>query len=109
MDPSAGGGGASPAVDDTVVCNVAKEPIRDVIESHGSEIEDCRELIGGGGEVVVGFVIEEDGSVSEARVRSSTSTDPALESCITGAVSSWSFGSTRGCPFIVVSYPFDLR
>jgi hypothetical protein len=113
MDPAAaraslGGTASLPVEDGPIICNLSKEPIRRVVEAHMDEVRDCQQVLGGEGDLVVRFVIVEDGSVASAEVTSTTVDGTVTGACIAGAVSTWRFGPQTSCPMVVVSYPFHL-
>ena len=59
------------------------------------------------GEVAVRFVISTRGSVTEARVMSSTVNDPELEQCVLERIAQWVFPPEPGCE-TVVRYSFHF-
>ena len=88
-----------------------KSLIDEVIKRHMNQIRYCyqRELNKDpnlSGKVTVFFVIAPDGSVSKARVKSSTLGSDAAEACITKRFHSFQFPEVKGGGIVMVSYPF---
>lgn len=83
-----------------------------VVLTHKGGIRGCynRTLLrspGDEGEVAVRFVITTRGSVSEAKIISSTVDDPELEQCVLGRIAQWVFPPEPGCE-TVVRYSFHF-
>jgi len=82
-----------------------------VIKRHMSQIKYCytRELNKDpsiGGKVTMKFVIANDGSVSNAQVKTSTMGNAAVEGCITKMFLRMQFPEPNGGGIVIVSYPF---
>ncbi len=60
------------------------------------------------GKVVVRFIIEEDGSVSHARLRETTMNNEVVEQCIVGEVARLSFPAPQAGKVVPVSFPFNF-
>lgn len=58
------------------------------------------------GTVVVSFRIESDGTVSDAKVKSSTLGSPTTEKCITQAITTWRFQPGKKAEEFELDFPF---
>jgi len=84
--------------------------IRTVVLSHGGALRACYEseaqhdptLRGG---VDTAWNVEADGTVRNAKVRSSTLNSPRVEGCVLRQIASWTFPKTYR-PTTIASYPF---
>ena len=66
------------------------------------------ELRGGiHGQAIVGFVVDSEGTVIDARIDESSSGDRELDACIVGIARQWRIPSFAGGP-IRISYPFTF-
>jgi len=88
-----------------------KSLIDAVIKRNMSAIRYCyqRELTKNpslNGKITVKFVIAADGSVSSATTKSSSMSNPAVESCINGRFMRFTFPQPKGGGIVIVSYPF---
>jgi TonB family protein len=91
-----------------------RDVIRRVIRTHLGEVRRCYEqqLVKRptlAGTVVVQFTVAADGTVSAARVSSSTIASPAVGQCLVRRILSWAFPRPRGGGIVKVSYPFVFR
>jgi len=94
--------------------HLSKEVIRRVIRSRINEIRSCYERAlqaepGLEGRVVVRFVIDASGKVTNATVQESTFDDDVIEKCILAAIERLTFPVAEGGGVNVVSYPFILK
>lgn len=93
--------------------SLSKEQINKVVRAHLAGVKYCYEkelqhkasLSGG---IDVFWVIQPDGSVSKANVKSSTLNDSAVEGCIVRQVKQWQFPKAPG-QTIVGRYPFIFK
>ncbi|MDB4982064.1 MAG: FHA/TonB protein [Myxococcales bacterium] len=93
--------------------SLSKEAIAKVVRSHMAGVKYCYEkelqhkssLAGG---VDIFWVIQPDGSVSKANVKSSALGDAAVEGCILRQVKQWQFPKAPG-QTIVARYPFIFK
>jgi hypothetical protein len=93
--------------------SLSREQIYRVVASHVAAIQFCFEkelqrfpkLTG---KVVLGWRVELDGSVSGARVDSSTLSHPPTEGCMVRQLKTWSFPKPQGT-VAQVSFPFLFR
>ncbi|MCB9780665.1 MAG: energy transducer TonB [Alphaproteobacteria bacterium] len=88
-----------------------KSLIDAVVKRHMNQFKFCyqRELTKNpslGGKVAVQFVIAKDGSVSKAKVKSSSLGSQAVESCMTDRFLRLSFPEPAGGGIVIVTYPF---
>ncbi|NCG19294.1 MAG: AgmX/PglI C-terminal domain-containing protein [Rhodobacterales bacterium] len=85
--------------------------VDEVIKHHLSAIRYCyqRQLTQSpnlGGKISMHFTIAGDGSVSKAKVRTSTMGNSTVESCITNRFLKMEFPTPRGGGIVLVNYPF---
>ncbi|MFN7131172.1 MAG: AgmX/PglI C-terminal domain-containing protein [Myxococcales bacterium] len=91
--------------------------VQTVVQHHMPEIQECYEgvLADTGqrieGRVSVGFIVDSEGMVSQARAlpKKSTMKDPRVVECVLSSVRRWRFprpGDNRDHP---IEYPFDLK
>jgi len=93
--------------------SLSKEQINKVVRAHLAGVKYCYEkelqhkssLSGG---VDIFWVIQPDGSVSKANVKSTTLSDAAVEGCILRQVKQWQFPKAPG-QTIVGRYPFIFK
>jgi len=117
------GVGPRTAKEDRNIRSVAGEPIimgaidsaliDAVIKQHMSQIKYCysRQLTKNpslGGKLSLKFVIANDGSVSNAQVKSSTLGDEAVDACMVRQFLRMRFPAPKGNGIVVVSYPFHF-
>ena len=94
-----------------VLGNLDKSLIDQVIRRHLNQIRYCysRELTRTPdlqGKVTVKFVIDRNGQVSSAKVKTSSLGSKTVESCITGRFMRFTFPKPKGNGIVIVSYPF---
>jgi len=106
-------GGVPPVRIGTAVLKGAldREIIRREIRKHLNEVRFCyqKELQGKpdlSGRVMVQFTILGTGRVAGAAIQSSTMNHSGVETCLTQAVTRWSFPQPKDGGIVVVSYPF---
>lgn len=100
------GGGA------TAKGSLPKEVIRRVVQTHINEVKDCYEAQlttnkDLAGKVMVRFVINPNGKVTESAIEESSLKNTKVETCIADAIRNWEFPQPAGGK-VVVSYPFVL-
>lgn len=100
------GGGA------TAKGSLPKEVIRRVVRTHINEVKECYEAQlttnkDLAGKVMVRFVINPHGKVTESAIEESSLKNTKVETCITDAIRNWEFPQPAGGK-VVVSYPFVL-
>ena len=93
---------------------LAKDVIARVIRLKFSEIKFCYEKSlqqspDLAGKLVVLFVIDATGTVSEANVAEATIEDPALETCVLNRVRRWKFPEPRGGGVVSVTHPWFFK
>ncbi|MFN7144107.1 MAG: AgmX/PglI C-terminal domain-containing protein [Myxococcota bacterium] len=109
---SKGEGGIGTVGGDPIILGALDKSLIDaVIKRNMSQIRYCyqRELTKNptlGGKITVKFVIAKDGTVSSATTKSSTMSNPAVESCINGRFMRFQFPEPKGGGIVIVSYPF---
>ncbi|NVJ22784.1 energy transducer TonB [Myxococcus sp. AM011] len=92
-----------------------KDSIRRTIHLNRGQIVTCYrhhqvDLPATGGKVVIRFVIATNGTVSEAKVATTTTLhDPALEACIVDSMMTWRFPKPTETPQVVVTYPYIFK
>jgi TonB family protein len=96
----------------TVTGPLAKDVVRRIVRSHINEVRYCyNQGVARNpklrGTVVVDFTISLTGKVSASVVRSSTLTDPKVDTCIVESTRRWVFPKPSGGT-ADVSYEFDL-
>jgi len=107
-----GEGGIGTVGGDPIILGALDKSLIDaVIKRNMSQIRYCyqRELTKNpalGGKITVKFVIAKDGTVSSATTKSSTMSNPAVESCINGRFMRFQFPEPKGGGIVIVSYPF---
>ncbi len=88
-----------------------KSLIDQVVRRHMNQLRYCyqRELTKNpdlGGKITIKFVIDREGQVSTAKVKSSTMGNAAVESCMTSRFQRFTFPKPKGNGVVIVSYPF---
>ena len=107
-----GEGGIGRVGGDTIILGALDRSLIDeVIKRHMNAIRYCyqRELTKTpslAGKIVIKFVIAKDGSVSSANVKTSTMSNSAVESCVSGRFMRMQFPQPKGGGIVIVSYPF---
>ena len=90
---------------------LAKEDIQAVVHQHANEVRACYEkcLINDpnlSGKIDVSFVVDHDGSVKDADIRSTTINHAEVETCVIDSIKSWSFQAPDPSGTVLVNYPF---
>ena len=85
-----------------------------MIRRHFAEIKFCYEQSlqqkpDLAGKVVVLFIIDASGSVSEANVAEATLEDPNVESCVLSRIRRWKFPEPRGGGVVSVTHPWFFK
>lgn len=93
--------------------SIDRDALAKVITSHLHEISSCyeRAMIASGsfaGKMTVEWAITTNGTVSNARVKTTDLRNAQFGSCVLGALKQWVFPKARGGT-VVVSYPFVLN
>lgn len=93
---------------------LTKQEVGQVVKLHRGQIRECDESTKADSglidrRVVVAFTILVDGSVTNARVESSTAANTKLEACILSQLESWKFPKPMSLAEVDVSYPFIFR
>jgi hypothetical protein len=93
--------------------SLSKEQINKVVRAHLAGVKYCYEKelqhkSGLSGGVDIFWVIQPDGSVSKASVKSTTLSDASVEGCILRQVKQWQFPKAAG-QTIVGRYPFIFK
>lgn len=89
-----------------VIKRVMQRHLPQIRYCYEREIDDDEEL---SGKISIAFSIDGDGSVSEARVSSSTMDNEAVQSCLVGRVLHMTFPAPRGGETVRVVYPFSFQ
>ncbi len=92
---------------------ISKESIRRVIRQHLNEVKGCYESAlqsrpDLAGHVQLTLVIGLDGTVSGAKIGSSTLGEPSVEQCIVKKSQKWTFPAPEGCGAVIVHYPYSF-
>lgn len=82
---------------------VVKDALADVRRCYKKGLRSNPKLAG---RVAVKFIIEPDGTVREAAIKSSTLGDARVESCVAAEVAALRFPKPAGGGIVIVSYPF---
>jgi len=90
---------------------LSRDDIDRVVKAHLAQIRYCyqKELQKNpelAGKVVIKFVIAPDGSVSSAKVQSTTLNNVIVENCICQRFLRFTFDETKGGGIVIVTYPF---
>lgn len=93
---------------------VSKELIAKVIRRHFAEIKFCYEqglqqVPELSGKLVVLFVIDASGAVSEAQIAESTLDDASVQACVLARIRHWKFPEPRGGGVVSVTHPWFFR
>jgi pSer/pThr/pTyr-binding forkhead associated (FHA) protein len=99
-----------------VMGSVDKELIRKVIQDHAAQIRYCYEQQLAvnprlQGKVSIKWIINGDGSASNAQVDASGTTleDAKVHDCMMARITSWQFPKPKGGGMAVITYPWILR
>ncbi len=109
------GGTPGMATGDPIVLGaVDRSAIEKEIKKHLAQIRYCyqKELNKNPalyGKIVIKFVIAKDGSVSSAKVNTTTMNNPIVENCICQRFMRFQFPEPRGGGIAIVSYPFVFK
>lgn len=91
-----------------------KAIIRRIVNEHAAAIRGCYEAERAHtpalpGKVKVRWVINEDGSVREARVTESQLNNAAVHECLVAEIKRWVFPKPKGGGIVIVSYPLVFK
>jgi TonB family protein len=94
--------------------SLSKEPIRRIIRRQINAFRGCyeRELQSNpnlAGKVVVKFIIDGSGKVTNAAIAESTLNNEKVEQCLLKAIRRLTFPQPPGGEVIVVTYPFTFK
>jgi hypothetical protein len=97
-----------------IVGALEKDDIRRIFQSHLYEMRGCyeRALVNRpnlSGRLTIQFIVAGDGSVSDARLDSSTLDSPVTEVCSAKQPCKWRFPPTIGGGPVIVIYPLKLQ
>lgn len=93
---------------------LSKEQIKAVVGAHRSEIKACydaalKENDKLEGKVVIWWTVAGDGKVVDAKVKESSLSTPAVESCMVEKIRAWVFPEPKGGGSVEINYPFVLK
>lgn len=115
------GGGLGPKVHVSPCCEIQKvgdgldkDVVAKVIKRHFAEIKFCYEQqlqqhADLAGKVLVQFVIDPTGSVSDAAVAETTLENASVESCILSRIRRWKFPEPRGGGVVSITHPWFFK
>lgn len=94
--------------------SLPREIVKKVVKEHHDEMRLCyekqhfkdRDLKG---TVTLQFAIAPTGKVQVSKISDSTMDNPAVESCLIGAVKKWTFPEPKGGDVVIVTYPFTFE
>jgi hypothetical protein len=99
-----------------VMGSIDRELVRKVIQDHAAQIRYCYEQQLSvnpklAGKVSIKWVINADGSASQAQVEAGSTTleDPKVHECMMARIQSWQFPRPKGGGIAVITYPWILR
>jgi hypothetical protein len=97
-----------------VIGSLDPEIIRRIVREHAGQIKYCyeKELIrtpGISGKVIMKWVINGEGKVTQALSQESQLKNPAVESCLANRIKTWVFPKPKGGGTVVVNYPFVFK
>lgn len=106
-------GTSATAADPIILGDLKKAEIDPVIAENLPRIRQCYQAglktnPGLAGRVIVKFVVEKDGTVKSATVKSTTLNDPDVEGCVVAQFGKMRFPAPRGGGIVIVSYPFEF-
>jgi len=87
-----------------VTGSLDKRIVRKVLNLHAAKLVACAK--GAPGKLVVSWVIDGDGGVSTANIKSATLPDSTVQTCVLGVVKSMRFPVPKGGGAVTVNYPF---
>ena len=94
------------SIDKTVIDRVVRRHLNQVRYCYEKELKTYASLAG---KVVVRFTIADDGTVSEAEIKTSTLGSPAVEDCVRGRFLRMVFPAPAGGGVVIVSYPLVFQ
>ena len=88
--------------------------IRRIVREHAGQVRYCYESAlartpGLHGKVVMKWVINSDGRVTQATTAETQMNNATVESCLSSRVKSWVFPPPRGGGMVIVTYPFVFK
>ncbi len=91
-----------------------KAAIRKGIADHAAEVTGCyqlrvNELPELEGKITVAIVIEGDGRVSSAQIKSATLEDPQMQSCLLARIRNWQFPENPAKAACLIDYPWIFK
>ncbi|MCC7069805.1 MAG: AgmX/PglI C-terminal domain-containing protein [Deltaproteobacteria bacterium] len=97
-----------------IMGSLDKELIRRVVRRHLSQLRYCyeKELTrtpGIKGKVVMKWVINGEGKVTQAQTADTTMRNPNVEGCIATKIKTWTFPRPGGGGIVIINYPFVFR
>jgi len=97
-----------------IVGALERDDIRRIFENHLAEMRGCYEeaLLSRPhleGQLTIQFIVAADGTVSDARLDSSTLDSPVTETCIAEQPCKWRFPPTIGGGPVIVTCPLRLQ
>lgn len=103
-----------PPGDPVVSGGLTAQEILEVVRANLNQIRHCYEQLlqrspSAAGKVAVNWTISTSGSVSSARITSSSISDSQMKGCVTGRIQRWRFPKPRGGQAVEVSYPFTFN
>lgn len=112
--PVAAGAGLWPGQDALILGSFERAGLNRVVTD---EIDTLAACVGGlaaegwprTGEVVVKFVVDKDGAVSQSSLKSTTLKHPPTETCLVEAFTKLHFPAPEGGGIAIISYPFWVK
>jgi hypothetical protein len=97
-----------------VMGSLDKEIIRRIVQEHASQIRYCYEheltrTPGIFGKIMMKWVINGDGKVTQAGVAETQMKNSNVEDCISRKIQGWVFPKPKGGGIVIVSYPFVFK
>lgn len=94
--------------------SLPNDVVRDTVMKKGSQFKQCfdtqkAKLPELAGKVITEFLVEQDGSVSEAKVTETTLKNADAEACILATVKSLSFRKPDGETGVRITFPFNFQ
>ncbi len=94
-----------------ILGSLDKAVIRRVVQAHLAQVRYCyeKELArtpGLRGKVVMKWVINGTGKVSQAQTADTTLRNPNVEACLATKIKTWKFPTPAGGGFVIINYPF---
>ncbi len=94
------------ALDKSVIDRVIKQHLAQIRYCYQKELNKNPGLMG---KIVIKFVIAKDGSVSSAKVNSTSMNNPIVENCICQRFMRFQFPQPKGGGIVIVTYPFVFK